>query len=168
MEDRDLPRPDDPRLKAPPGLEFLCASQFSVVDISDVHSLAPGRRVTLQIEPGSRIEGPQVKGHFLPGGTFVQTARADNVVEVEGRLLIETHDGHHIVARSMGLLSMPPDVAAQLERGERYDPASLYARGAIVFEAAEGSPYAWLNRGLYVVRTVWAGARAFSALWRVM
>lgn len=168
MEDHNLPRPGDPRLAEPPALEFICASQLSLVDGSDVQSLAPGRRVVLQIEPGGRIEGPRLKGWFLPGGLFTQLARADRVVEVDGRYLIETDDGHRIASRSRALISLAPNVEAELARGESYDPATLYARAAILFEAAEGSPYSWLNRGLFIVRSEWTGTRKFSTVWRVL
>lgn len=167
MEDQDLQRPGDSGPETPPGLAPLCALRFSVADITDVEALAPGRRVTLQIIPGSEIDGARIRGHLLPGGTFTQTGRADNVVEVEGRFVIETDDNHHIAARSIGLISLPPRFAAQLARGKPYDPTELYARGAILFEAAEGSPYAWMNRGLYLVRTEWRGPHAYSTVWRV-
>lgn len=168
MEDRDLPRPDDPRLAEPPGLEFLCASQVRLAEVSDVRSLDVGRRVIMQIEPGARIKGPRLRGSFLPGSIIVQMARSDHIIETEGRILIETDDGHHIFGRSIGILSFSPDITRRLAEGQPYDPASLYVRAAVAFDAAEGGPYAWLNRGIYILKSEWAGAEAFSTLWRVM
>lgn len=168
MEDREILHPEDPRLALPPELEFLCATHVTLADVSDVHALTIGSRVIMQVEPGGRIQGPRLTGRFLPGSVVIQLARSDHVVEVEGRFLIETDDGHHIFTRSMGVLSASAEIARELAEGQRYDPASLYLRASVAFEAAQDSPYAWLNRGLYIAKSEWAGADAFSTIWRIL
>jgi Protein of unknown function (DUF3237) len=89
------------------------------------------------------------RGVVLPGGADWQLLRADDVLEVDARYLLQdSASGACVQVLSQGLRHGPPEVIAALARGEAVDPARYYFRTAIRFEAAADGPLAALNRVL--------------------
>ena len=80
---------------------------------------------------------------MLPGGADWQLVRADGVLEIDARYTLRTDDGHAISVYNRGIVASHPDDA---------DPArsTLYVRTTPSFEAPNESPYAWLNRSIFV------------------
>jgi len=126
--------------------EFLC-NIVAYVDWKNVIHLGAtphGIRQIVYIKGGT-FEGPRVKGVVLPGGGDWFVRRADQVVEVDVRCVLNTDDNQLIYCRLRGINDMTPEVAIRAVRGESIDSAKYYFRVTTVLET--GSPkYAWLNR----------------------
>jgi uncharacterized protein DUF3237 len=108
---------------------------------------------------GGRVEGPKLSGRILAGGADWQLIRADAVADIHARYTIEADGGARILVESVGLRHGPPEVIAQLARGESVDPARYYFRTAMRFETADPR-LAWLNRIIALAR----GAREAMAV----
>jgi hypothetical protein len=102
---------------------------------------------------GGRVDGAKVNGRILPGGADWQIIRHDSVAELDARYTIETVGGARILVVSEGLRHGPPDVMAQLARGEPVDPGLYYFRTCMRFETADPA-VAWLNRILALGRGI--------------
>jgi hypothetical protein len=108
---------------------------------------------------GGRVEGVRLTGRILPGGADWQIVRADGAADIQARYTIETQAGARILVSSDGLRHGPPDVIAQLARGEEVDPDRYYFRTVLRFETSHPS-VDWLNRILALAR----GARHAQAV----
>jgi hypothetical protein len=106
-------------------------------------------RGAVLVENGT-FSGPGISGTIVPGsgGDFPLVWR-DGGGRFESQYLLETDDGAHILKRSTGVRSAPPEVVAALLAGEEVDPASYYMRMTPRFEAPQG-PHDWLNRTIFV------------------
>jgi hypothetical protein len=71
--------------------------------------------------------------------------RGDGATTLDVRLVLRTDDEALIGMTYRGLRSGPPDIVAQIEKGEAVDPASYYFRMTASFETASVK-YDWLNR----------------------
>jgi hypothetical protein len=83
---------------------------------------------------GGKVTG-RYHGTVLPGGADWQRIGADGTIEIDARYVLALEEGR-VEIRSTGLRSGPPDVLAQLARGETVDPARYYFRTAIRFATA--------------------------------
>lgn len=98
---------------------------------------------------GGTVTGERVSGQILPGGSDWALARADGVLMLNVRLLIETHDAALISCEYAGMRHGPDAVMKRLAAGDLVDPAEMYFRIAPRFETAD-SRYSWLNRILAI------------------
>ena len=103
----------------------------------------------LGVVTGGSFVGERLSGEVLDGGGDWQTVRADGVTTLNVRLLLKTTDGALIKLAYKGVRHGPPEIVAQLERGEDIPPGSLYFRITGAFETAS-TPYDWINRLLVV------------------
>lgn len=89
-------------------------------DVGAVESLGPAplgeRRYVALL--GGTVEGPGLRGEIVGGGVDWQIARADHALEIDAHYVIRTPDGAQVEVRSQGLRHGPPEVLAQLARGE--------------------------------------------------
>ena len=108
-----------------------------------------GRRV-IGISGGT-VSGPRLKGRVLPGGADWQIIRSDGAADIQARYTIEAEGGALILVNSLGLRHGPPEVLAQLARGDTVDPALYYFRTVMRFETGDGE-LGWLNRILALAR----------------
>lgn len=169
MGNRNESRRENIKPNAPPGLDFLFASHVVVKDPLEVGQFITGRRLIISTEPGARIAGPRMNGQILPGSTLVGLVRSDGVVETEGHVFFDMDDGHRILARINGLLSMSAEAAREVAEGRPYDPTWLYSRSLVRFEAADDGPYAWLNRNLHIAKASrTADGGIDSTVWQVL
>ncbi len=100
---------------------------------------------------GGTVQGPKLNGRILPGGADWQIVRADGAADIQARYIIESDQGARIVVNSTGLRHGPPEVLAQLARGDKVDPARYYFRTVMRFETADAG-VDWLNRILALAR----------------
>lgn len=130
------------------GLAPLMRLDVEVGELVTLGPVATGERRMVDIV-GGRFEGAGVlqgcHGRVLPGGADWQLLRADGVLEVDARYLLEDTQGARVQVLSQGLRHGPAEVIAALGRGETVDPATYYFRTAMRFEAAAAS-LAHLNR----------------------
>ncbi len=123
-----------------------------VVEVGEVQTLGPapqGERRVVAITGGRFEAGDGWRGEVLPGGADWQLLRADGVLEVDARYVLQDAQGARVQVVSQGLRHGPPEVIAALARGEAVDAAAYYFRTLMRFET--GTPQlAHLNRLLAV------------------
>jgi hypothetical protein len=130
----------------------VCDIEAEVGPIRDLGPTPRGRRRIVPILGGT-VKGPRLRAEVVPGGADWQYVRSDGVVELVARYSIRTGDGVEITVTNRGLRRASPEVMARLSRGEAVDPALVYCRTALAFEAPTG-PYEWLNRSVFVCSAV--------------
>ena len=107
------------------------------------------RRVTVVTE--ARITSPGLNATLLPGGSDWVTETDDGTVLLDCRLVFQTDDGALIAMTYRGIRHGPPEVMAQLQRGEAVAPDLYHHRVAIFFETS-AHQYGSLNKTLAVGR----------------
>jgi len=118
------------------------------VNVTTPQNIGTAPHGTRRIVPisGGVFEGPRLRGTVLAGGSADWLLlRSDNVLELDLRVTLQTHDGALISMRSFGLRHGPPDVIAAIGRGEPVEPATYYFRTTPRFQTAQ-STYGFLNR----------------------
>jgi len=83
----------------------------------------------------------------LPGGADWQILLPDGAAELDARYTIETDQSALIYVVNRGMRNGPPDVLAQLNRGERVDPGAYYFRSVATFETS-ADECLWLTRAI--------------------
>jgi hypothetical protein len=98
---------------------------------------SPGGHVRLiPLLGGSFTTTGTLHGRVLPGGGDWQELRADGVLEISARYLLEV-DGHGVIeVRSTGLRAASGEVLSRLAAGEVLPPESYYFRTHIRFRTA--------------------------------
>lgn len=123
-------------------LEPLCEVE-AYVTVIPIGPSSWGVRVVAPVVGGT-IEGPKIKGTFQPVGGDWALLRADNCLEVDVRVVIETDDGAFIYAYYNGVADMTQEqVEAFLQRGEVAEDVDLYVTPR--FETSHEN-YQWLAR----------------------
>ncbi len=129
-------------------LEPMFRATITLAPPQELGDAPLGRRRIIPITGGS-IEGARLKGRVLPGGADWQVVRADGVADLDARYTVQTEDGALIYVSNRGLRHGPPEVLAQLARGEDVDAGLYYMRTQPWFETGDAR-YAWLNRTICV------------------
>ena len=139
----------EPKPAGSPALEFAFEAHVTI-DAPIVVGTGPqGLRRIVPIT-GGKFEGPRIKGTILNGGADWQFVRADGVLQIEAKYTLRTSDGVTIMIINRGMRHGPPAVIDRLAKGEPVDPSLYYFRTVAEFEAPSDSPYAWLNKALFV------------------
>ncbi|KPK07348.1 MAG: hypothetical protein AMJ64_06840 [Betaproteobacteria bacterium SG8_39] len=139
-------------------LEPLFRATITLAPPQELGDAPLGRRRIIPITGGS-IAGTRLKGTVLPGGADWQIVRADGVADLDARYTVLSDDGALIYVSNRGLRHGPPEVLAQLARGEDVDADRYYMRTQPWFETGDAR-YAWLNRTI----CVGTGARRADAV----
>ena len=139
-------------------LEPLFRATITLAPPQELGDAPLGRRRIIPITGGS-IAGTRLKGTVLPGGADWQIVRADGVADLDARYTVLSDDGALIYVSNRGLRHGPPEVLAQLARGEDVDAGLYYMRTQPWFETGDAR-YAWLNRTI----CVGTGARRADAV----
>ena len=129
-----------------------------VANILDLGPTPFGHRRVVNLLGGS-VTGARLNGRILPGGADWQIMARDGALDIHARYTIESEAGALIQVDSKGLRHGPPDVLAQLARGEEVDPSRYYFRTVMRFETSHPSAD-WLNRILALAK----GARERNAV----
>jgi hypothetical protein len=139
LENEDIPAP---------GLDFVAEIRVEVGQpITNGETGAGLRRVVPIL--GGTVEGPRLSGRVVPGGADFQILRADGVMELEAKYVLEAADGALIYVVNRGLRHGPADAVEKLMRGEFVDSKIIYFRAAPTFETA-APEYKWMMRSLFV------------------
>lgn len=120
-----------------PQAEFVMELHVKIGEAFSVGQTPHGKRVVIPITGGT-FQGPRLKGEILEGGADYQLVTADKT-ELEAIYSIRTHDGVNIHVRNTGLISKTDDGASYFVTSPR-------------FEAPSDSPYAFLNRAIFVCK----------------
>ena len=94
---------------------------------------------------GGTFEGERLRGKILSGGSDWQSLRADGVLTLNVRFVMQTDDDALIGVTYHGMRHGPPAVMERIARGESVSPADYYLRASPMFETAS-EKYGWLNR----------------------
>jgi hypothetical protein len=140
--------PDDMEPPLPLRSEFLFTLTGSVGSPIEVGVMPQGQRRIVPIEGGA-FEGPRLRGRVLPNGADWMSIRPDQVLAIDCRAALETHDGALIYMHYSGFRHGPPKIMEALDRGESVDPSKYYFRISPTFETGRDE-YSWLNRILAV------------------
>ena len=137
-------------------------------DVGELVSLGPcplGERRVVYISSGS-FEGPAMRGTIL-GGADWQILRSDGALELDARYAIKEERGAVVQVLSQGMRHGPPEVMAQLARGEDVDPARYFFRTIMRFETG-ASELAWLNKTIAVATATRKARRVEIKAWRLL
>jgi hypothetical protein len=107
-----------------------------------------GRRRIIPITSGS-FEGKRLKGTILNNGADWQVVTAQGLAIIDTRYLLKTNDGALIYLQTKGFRYGPPQVMAEVAKGNPVDPANYTFRLTMSFETADPR-YTWLNRAIGV------------------
>src|SRR6266478_3286857 len=88
----------------------------------------PGAYRRIGVVPGGSFEGERLSGEVLDGGSDWQTVRTDGAITLNVRLVLKTKEEALIGMTYRGIRHGPPDVVANIEKGEVVDPTSYYFR----------------------------------------
>ncbi len=149
-----------------PALEFSFRISVDVTGIQELGKTPKGIRKVVPITGGT-YEGPNIKGKVVAGGYDWQLLRADEVVEIDARYLLQTDDGDLITLMNTGLRHGPPEVMQRLAKGEEVDASEYYFRSIPVFET--GNPkYDWLMRSVFIATGIRKPKQVLIDVWRVV
>lgn len=132
---------EQPLLEAMPS-KHLCDLQ---VDL-ETPTIIPTPRGTLvpYIGKGGRLDGPKLRGAFLPGSVDWVLIGSDGISRLDVRGAIRTDDGALIYFETKGIAKLPPDGRARLAKGERLAFSETYLRTTPKLETSD-QRYLWLN-----------------------
>lgn len=126
-----------------PSLAHLFRAEVLLGSVQEFGETPLGKRRIIPIT-GGQFEGERLRGEVLPGGADWQLVRPDGVALLDARYTLRTDDGALIYVSNRGVRHGPPEVLAQLARGEDVDPALYYFRATPTFETG-AAHYGWLN-----------------------
>jgi Protein of unknown function (DUF3237) len=122
--------------------------RIAVAPLVSLGAAPGGERRYVALGAGT-AEGPELNGAVIEGGVDWQTLRADGVLEIHAHYVIRGEDGALIEVTSRGLRHGPPEVMAQLARGEAVPREAYFFRTLMRFQT--GSPaWAHLNRTMAI------------------
>ncbi|WP_235523441.1 DUF3237 domain-containing protein [Sphingobium sp. Leaf26] len=131
-----------------PRLAFVYVASAELAAPIPIGETPDGIRRIIPILSGT-VEGPNIRGRILGGGSDWQLLRSDGVTVADATYGIETDDGTIIQIRNRGLRHGPAEVMARLAAGDTVDPSAYYFRTIPEFIAPLG-PYAWLNSSIFL------------------
>lgn len=119
-------------------------------DVGEIVSLGSGplgERRLVDILGGS-FEGSGLRGRVLPGADW-QILRQDGVIDIDARYVLREERGGLIRVVSQGYRHGPPEIMAQLARGESVEAGTYFFRTVMRFETG-AADLAWLNKTIGV------------------
>jgi uncharacterized protein DUF3237 len=144
--------------------DFLFNLSADVGELISLGACPLGERRVVYITSGS-FEGPALRGSVV-GGADWQILRSDGALELDARYAIRDEHGGVVQVLSQGMRHGPPEVMAQLARGEEVDPARYFFRTIMRFETG-ASELAWLNKTIAVATAARRARRVEIKAWRL-
>ena len=145
-------------LPPPPLLVSMTHIRCEVGALVTLGAAPTGERRYVPLGGGS-VRGPELNGALVAGGVDWQVARSDGALEINAHYVIRSDDGALIEVKSEGLRHGPPEVMAQLARGESVPRETYFFRTLVRFTT--GAP-AWLH--LNKVMAISVGQRQAQAV----
>ena len=142
----------------PPLLVAMTQIRCEVGALVTLGAAPTGERRYVPLGGGS-VCGLELNGALVAGGVDWQVARCDGALEINAHYVIRSDDGALIEVRSEGLRHGPPEVMAQLARGESVPRETYFFRTLVRFTT--GAP-AWLH--LNKVMAIAVGQRQAQAV----
>jgi hypothetical protein len=133
-----------------PSLEFMARFEVNldapILELGQIESV--GKRRIIPIT-GGKFTGPRLSGTILNNGADWQMVAADGLAHLDTRYALKTNDGALIYIQTRGFRYGPPDVMAEVAKGNPVDPNKYYFRVYIQFETGSAR-YEWLNRAMAI------------------
>lgn len=111
---------------------------------------ALGSRRHIQIT-GGLVEGPEIQGRILPGGSDWALTRPDGSAIVDAHYSILIDGAIPVYVHNRGLRVSTPEVSERLLRGDAVEPNEYYFRSTPVFDAPLGR-LEFLNDHVFAAR----------------
>ncbi|TMR91671.1 DUF3237 domain-containing protein [Nonomuraea basaltis] len=123
-------------------VEHLC--DFAITfQTMQTFSTPLGTRMIAVVDHGT-VEGPRLRGEFLPGGGDWIIVGSDRVARLDVRATLRTHDDELVFVTVTGRASLSDEAIGRLWAGETIGWDEMHARSAPLFESG-ADRYAWLN-----------------------
>lgn len=153
-----------PLLEALP-IQHLCDLRVSL----ETPVVIPTPRGTLvpYIGKGGRLDGPLLKGEFLPGSVDWVLVGSDGLSRLDIRGAIRTDDGALIYFESKGISKLPADGRTRLAKGERIPFGESYLRTTPKLETSD-ERYLWLNDLVLVGHNEFSPSQIDFRIYRVL
>jgi len=125
-----------------PKLEFVADMEGYVTMPVPIGPAAWGTRLVFPVVRGT-VEGPKLKGTVRPFGADWAIIRADNCLELDVRLIVDTDDGALIHVEYRGLIDLTKEQVDQLLSGQAVEGMKIHTAPRV--ETAHPD-YVWMNR----------------------
>jgi hypothetical protein len=125
-----------------PKLGFIADLVAYVTMAVPIGPAAWGTRLICPVVRGT-VEGPKIKGIVRPFGADWAIVRADDCIELDVRLIVETDDGALIHVEYRGVIDLTKEQVDRLRSGRAVGGMKIHT--APRFETAHPD-YVWLNR----------------------
>jgi hypothetical protein len=125
-----------------PKLEFLCDVVAYVSAPLPIGPASWGTRLVFPVVRGA-FEGPKFRGTLKPFGADWAILRPDNCLEVDVRIVLETHDAALVHAEYRGIIDLTYEQVEKLLSGQAVEGLKIHT--APRFETSHPN-YLWLNR----------------------
>ena len=153
-----------PLLEALP-IQHLCDMRVSL----EMPVVIPTPRGTLvpYIGKGGRLDGPLLRGEFLPGSVDWVLIGTDGINRLDIRGAIRTDDGALLYFESRGIAKLPADGRKRLAKGERLPFSETYLRTTPRLETSD-ERYLWVNDLVLVGYNEMSPSRIDFRIYRVL
>jgi hypothetical protein len=115
---------------------------------ANIGTVVRGRRTIVPIK-GGHFNGTQLSGTVMPGGADWVILRSDGVMEIDVRIILETHSGSLIYLAYTGLFCGANDAMKKLAKGEVLNDSDFSLTVTARAECSDES-LAWLNTATIV------------------
>ena len=147
-------------------MTFAFKAEITLDKPMELGNTQHGNRRIIPITGGS-FEGPNIRGKVVAGGYDWQLLRADDVVEIDARYVLQTDGGDLITLKNTGMRHGPPEVMQRLAKGEEVDASAYYFRSIPVFET--GSPkHKWLMKSVFIATGMRKPKQVLIDVWRIV
>jgi len=110
--------------------------------------VAEGLRLNFNVAEGT-VDGPKIKGKFIPLGADWLTVRTDGIAVLDVRATIQTDDDALIYLYYKGIIDLGPNGYTDFMEGASFPPEGIDIRTNPWFQTAHPN-YKWLTRGFFV------------------
>ena len=131
-----------------PEFRYLCSYRADLSEPQQMIGKAHFGRRMIAVLTGGVVEGDRLRGRVMPGGGDWATIDESDMLRLDARVTLETHDGALIYVSYRGVLGPMTKVREYSVRGGPSTEAErrqVYFRTAPVFETGDAR-YDWLNK----------------------
>lgn len=139
---------NSPAPQTAPVLTYLATITAYVDTPIELGRMRDGARRIVPITGGT-IEGPELRGHILPGGADYQLLRSETATELVAKYAFETDDGDRVSVENLGVRAGSAEDIAALVAGRPVPQERVYFRSTPKVWAS-GSRWAWLEDRILV------------------
>jgi hypothetical protein len=98
---------------------------------------------------GGEVTGPRIQGKVRPlGGGDWGTLRSDDVIDIDARIVIETHDAATIYVTYFGVVMLEPGSYNEVARGSALSGKARLRTTPRMYTSH--SNYTWVNRAQFL------------------